>query len=65
MKIPFEFEEIYSTNQTQVTRNKVPGGWMVNILVNAPHGNAVFTTTFIVDPNHEWSVKDDSKALQA
>ncbi len=57
MLLPFEFETIYSLNATEVTRSKVPGGWMVNILVNSPRGTACFSTTFVVDPEHKWEVK--------
>ena len=57
MLIPFEFEPVYVINNTEVTRAKVPGGWMVTILVNTPRGTACFSTTFLSDPDHAWRVK--------
>lgn len=57
----FDFEQIYSNNVTQVTRSQVPGGWLVNILVNAPRGQACMTTTFINDPEWLWQWKTDDE----
>lgn len=63
--LPFKFEEIEMTPTTQVTRAQVPGGWLITILVNAPHGAACLTTTFVYDPEWRWEVKDEMQTQEA
>lgn len=57
--IPFNFEEICVTPTTNVHRAKVPGGWLVYALVNAPRGAVGFTSDFVADPEHTWEVKGE------
>lgn len=57
MLLPFNIEEICMTSTTQFTRAKVPGGWLVYALLNAPRGNVDFTCSFVADPEWQWEVK--------
>ena len=57
MLIPFVFEEVCNTATASVTRAKVPGGWLVTIIVSTRGGTPV-TTTFISDPEWSWSLAE-------
>lgn len=54
MQLPFEFEEICLTSTAQVSRAKVPGGWLVYVILNSPRGVSNFTSNFIEDAEHKW-----------
>ncbi len=56
MLMPFEFERIASTSTTEVSRAKVPGGWIVYTLTNAPHSNSLLTSIFVAEPEHLWEI---------
>jgi hypothetical protein len=55
MQIPFKPETIFTNSTTEVMRAKVPGGWLVNIVVNG-RNSFEFTTSFIADPEWQWEV---------
>ncbi len=57
MRLPYEFEQICVTDTAQVTRAKVPGGWIVYTIVNSPRGSTSLTSDFISDPEWEWEIK--------
>lgn len=60
MLIPFVFEDIATTQTTQVSRAKVAGGWLVYTVMNSPRGTTNLTCNFVKDPLWTWSVKDDA-----
>ncbi len=55
MQIPFNPETIFSSSTTEVTRSKVPGGWLVTVVING-RNSFEFTTNFIIDPEWKWEV---------
>jgi hypothetical protein len=54
-ELEFEFEEIADYPNSTVTRAKVPGGWLVSIVMSG-RGGFEFTTNFVADPEWNWKI---------
>jgi hypothetical protein len=55
--IPFAWEEVNNTSTASTARAKVPGGWLVNVILNGR--TTMMSTTFVADPEWSWEIGNE------